>query len=156
MAMTPTEKNQAIGGLIAFIPYLIIAWGYSKFEPQTSMWLALGVLLGLRAVFGVIEFFGGVLAWRLYGRRKAIKGFLNVLEQNAFPRVREYGHDGVGSYLSRIVDDDDAAPKLRQVARELDGVRDRWDDFGMMAGWRMHSASEAALDIHAPRSTATK
>jgi hypothetical protein len=158
MPMTPTEKSQLIGGAIALIPYLLIVWAYTAFiSPETSFWKALGVLVAVRVCFGVVEFAGSVLAWRVYGRRKAIDGFLRVFDEYKFPRAREYRHDEFGTYIHRIVDGAvETSSAVQQAARELDRAYNSWDDLGIFAGWRMHSASDAALDRYAPRSTAAK
>jgi len=37
-----------------------------------TFWTAIGVFLGARMFFGIIECFGGILVWRLYGRKVAV------------------------------------------------------------------------------------
>lgn len=151
--MTSTERSQAIGSLIASIPYALIAWGYTKFDASVSFWIALGVLLGVRLMFAIVELLGSVLAWRLHGRTIAVNNALRLFRENQFP-PRQYRHDDLSSYLFRIKGDGNIGPELRRTAKEFEAVLEIFDNMGILTGWRMRSAAEAALDIYAPRAYA--
>ena len=153
MSMTAAEKSRSIGGLIAVIPYALVAWGYTKLDPETSFWAALGVMIGVRLFFAIIETLGGVLAWRLHGRAIAVNNALRLFRENEFP-ARLYRHDGLSSYLARIVDDDSTSPELRRTAQETERMLGLFEDVGILPGWRLRSATEAALDIYSPREKA--
>lgn len=157
--MTHTEKAQSIAGTIAFIPYLLVAWGISRLYIDLSFLQAIGILLGLRLLFAIIEMIGGVLAWRLYGRRKTIDRVLQILREAAFP-PRFYRHDDFSNYLARIENDPLGAAQeprpvqLTRLARELRQVLELHEQRGVLAGMRMDSAAEAALEQYSPRASA--
>ena len=71
----------------AAIPYGLVTWGYTAFTDGDvqAFWVALGVLLGIRLFFSLIEMLGGVLYWRLYGRRIVLSNALKFLKTNGFP-----------------------------------------------------------------------
>ena len=71
----------------AAIPYGLVTWGYTVFTDGDvqAFWVALGVLLGIRLFFSLIEMLGGVLYWRLYGRRIVLSNALKFLKTNGFP-----------------------------------------------------------------------
>lgn len=150
--MTRGEKTQLIAGAIAFVPYLFIAWGGAKVFDVTFI-KALTWLIGIRLLFSLVETVGGFLAWRTYGRRKAIDGFLHVLRTNSFPK-RAWRYDGFLDYLSGIKDDESARPELRCCARELQTLLGAYENIGILPGTRMHSASEAALELYSPKAEA--
>lgn len=150
--MTRGEKTQLIGGMIAFIPYLVIAWGFTKIT-EVTFWPALGWLLGVRLIFAIVETLGGVLAWRVYGRGKAVDGMLQFLRANKFPK-RRWRYDDFMDYLSSIEKDDASPRELRSSAREMQTLLGLYENVGILPGMRMHSASEAALEIYSPKAEA--
>jgi len=77
-------KWALIMSAFAFIPYLLVAWGYTRIADGSVrvFWIALGLLIGARFFFSVIETVGSILAWRLYGRRLAIDRNLAFLRTN--------------------------------------------------------------------------
>lgn len=151
--MTRGEKTQIIGGAIAFVPYLVLAWGVTKLDEALSFWIALGVLVGIRAFFGIVETVGRVLAWRLHGRGKAIEGILEILRANQFPK-RKFRDDDFLDYLAGVENDDTVRPELRSTAREMHSLIAVSETVGMLAGWRTLSASEAALELYSPKAQA--
>lgn len=62
-------RSQIILTLFAWVPYVLVSWGYAKLS-DGSFWSALGVLVAVRLFFGAIETLGSVLAWRLYGKKE--------------------------------------------------------------------------------------
>jgi hypothetical protein len=152
--MNRAEKRQVFAGWIAFTPYLLVAWGLAEFADDLSFWLALAILLGVRAAFGVIEIFGGVLVWRLYGRSRTIDELVEFFRANKLP-PRTYRSDGIGSYLARIEDPlvdlvEPADVALARRVRELQQMRQIHEHRGVLAGMRINSALEAALERYAP------
>jgi hypothetical protein len=151
--MTKAEKTKIITGLIASVPYVVIAWGYTKFDSDVSFWQALGVLLAVRLVFSIIETLGGMLAWRFYGRAYTVKEFVQILHKSKFPQ-RYYQHDDLLNYLARIEDDLNLDADVRRAAREVGSSLELYESMGILIGLRMHSASEQALEIYSPRDNA--
>lgn len=154
MMMTRGEKTQFIGGAIAFVPYLLIVWGGAHVLEVTLV-KALSWLVGIRLLFTLVETVGGALAWRLNGRRKTIDGFVELLRANNYPK-RTYRDDDFLSYLARIESDEGASAKLLSNAREMQALLGIYENVGILPGMRMHSASDAALDIYSPKAEAPK
>lgn len=141
----------------AAIPYGLVTWGYTALTNGDiqAFWIALGVLLGIRLFFSLIEALGGVLSWRIYGRRIAMGNALKFLKANGFP-PREYGHDNLLDYLARIQDGPEYAPPLRAAAREVERLVTFVEQLGITIGGRTWEVWSAALDVYAPRSQATR
>jgi hypothetical protein len=99
--MTQAEKSQTIGGLIALIPYSLVAWAFTKFDPSVLFWAGLGVLIAIRLGFAIIEIAGGVLASHLHGRAVAVNNDVRLLRENKFP-PRYFRRDDSLSFLSRF------------------------------------------------------
>src|SRR6266851_5065447 len=104
--------NDAKSGLIitlifSFVPYLLVAWGYTKFTSGNAetFWTAMAVLLITRLLFSVIEFLGSILSWRLYGRKQLVDRVVSWLRINNFPK-RYYHHDDFSNYLGRVEEDE--------------------------------------------------
>ena len=148
------NNPQIIMSLFAWVPYVLVSWGYSKLT-HDSFWLALGVLLVIRIFFSIIETLGSVLTWRLYGRAKMVEINLSTLRNNNFPK-RQYAHDDFGSYLSRIENDYEKnyPEQLKAVARQWDQTLVQSESFGILLGMRMHAAAEEALNIYSPKAEA--
>ena len=141
----------------AAIPYGLVTWGYTAFTDGDvqAFWVALGVLLGIRLFFSLIEMLGGVLYWRLYGRRIVMSNALKFLKTNGFP-PREYEHDTLLAYLARIQDGHKYPPTLRAAAAETERLLTFIEGLGIVMGARTWEVWCAALDAHAPRSQATR
>jgi hypothetical protein len=58
------------------------------------------------------------------------------------------------SYLSRIENDYIIDAERRRTAQEIYKLLGMSEGAGIMAGARMHSASEAALEMYSPRANA--
>ena len=143
--------------IFAAIPYVLVTWGYTKLTngDAKAFWVALGILLGIRFFFFTIERLGDALSWRLYRRKIAVDNAFAFLMANAFP-PREYDHDNFGNYLARIQDGPEYAQPLRHTAVEIERVLTFVEQLGILVGERAWAAYEAALDIYAPRSKATR
>ncbi len=148
-------KSGAILFFFSWVPYLLVAGGYSQFVhgDMRAFWPALGTLVAVRFFFIVIEWLGGILTWRLYGKRRVVAKFLEFLRANNYPK-RFYHHDNFLAYLTRIQDDRSFLEPLRMSARQTERELELFEEMGMLLGMRMHSASEAALEIHSPRGEA--
>ena len=142
-------RSEIILALFAWVPYVLVSWGYANFS-EGSFWSALGVLLAVRVFFGIIETLGRVIAWRFYGKKKMIERNLNLLHTNNFPK-RQYAHDDFLSYLSRIEDDDTCPQEIKIAARQWEQVLALFESFGILPGMRMHAAADEALNIYSPK-----
>ena len=89
-------KTHVITFAFAMVPYLLVTWGYTELTngDTKTFWTALGILLGVRVFFSLIETLGSVLSWRLYGKNFMVQKMLEVLRANKFP-MREYSHDNI-------------------------------------------------------------
>lgn len=148
-------RSRIIMVLFAFVPYLLASWGYMVLVDGTSreFWSALGLLVAVRLFFNLIETLGGVLSWRLYGKKYMVDKFLEFLRTSNFPK-REYAHDDFLNYLARIQDGLQYAASLKASAKEIYFLLSTFESMGILLGVRMHSASEAALEVHSPRDKA--
>ena len=137
-------RSHIIMALFAWVPYVLVSWGYAKFS-DGSFWSALGVLLAVRLFFSIIETLGSALAWRLYGRKKMIERNLSLLRANNFPK-RQYAHDDFLSYLTRIETDEIYPQQLKIAAKQWEEVLDFFDSSGILLGMRMYAAADEALN----------
>jgi hypothetical protein len=151
------SKSAIIVLAFATIPYLLVAWGYTALVGGGTIvfWIGLGLLLGARLFFALIEMVGSILAWRLHGRRIMVENFLRFLRTKNFPR-RYYDHDGFTNYLDRVENDDALSPSLRRDAKEWYKLLGIFEDLGIFVGARMHSATEIALETYSPRANAPR
>lgn len=147
-----SAKSGFIIAAFSFIPYLLVSWGYMEIENGGSreFWSCFLVLLGVRAFFSVIETLGSVLMWRLYGRRLTISKLLEFLRSNQFP-AREQDDTDFLHYIDRLADAHGPLTELKATAKEMRAVVVGYETMGILAGMRMHAASDAALDLYSPR-----
>ncbi len=151
-----TNQQRLVIFAFSMVPYLLVSWVYTALTDGESatFWTALGVLMGVRLFFSIIEGIGKVLLWRLYGRNLVVGTAVNIFKTREFPQ-RKYPDDSLGDYLCRIQDDPEYPSRLRQSAAQVEQTLVVMEEFGILVGARMHSAYEAALDIYAPRERAT-
>ena len=64
--------------MFSAVPYVAVAWGYSYFTEggQPAFMRAIDFLVAARVFFALIETLGGILAWRLFYRKKSIANFV--------------------------------------------------------------------------------
>lgn len=148
-------KPQLITAGFSLVPYLLVSWGYAELTDGTrkTLWVAFGVLVGVRLFFGLIETLGSVLSWRLYGKKQMVQKMLGVLQTNKFPK-RFYFHDDILNYLARIEDSEEISHSVKSAAKQLEFLLATFENLGILAGARMYSATEAALEMYSPRSAA--
>jgi hypothetical protein len=79
-----------------------------------------------------------------------VQGFLAVLRANDFP-PRENPHDDFLGYLARLDSDYQPKPDYQRAAKELYTLLASTEAQGIIAGMRMHAASDAALDLYSPK-----
>lgn len=142
-------RSQLIMALFAWVPYVLVSWGYAKLS-DSGFWSVLGVLLAARIFFSVIETLGSILAWRLYGRKMMIERNLSILRANNYPK-RQYAHDDFLNYLSRIEVNDTFPQEIKIAARQWEQVLALFESFGILPGMRMHAAADEALNIYSPK-----
>ena len=138
-------KHALVMFAFSMLPYTLVAWGYAELTDgrSTSFWTALGVLVGVRLFFSIIEGLGKILLWRLYGRKHVVGIAMNLFKANGFPQ-RKYEHDTLLAYLSRIKGDPENPSRLRQSAVQVEQTLVIMEELGILVGARMHSAYEAA------------
>ena len=148
--MKRPELISLITASIAFIPYLLLAWAASKLLSDTGFWQALGWLLGLRLFFGVVEMIGGILAWRVYGRRVSSAIFAQALREGKFPQRYDIYADA-DEYFDQVVADQAQPVDMRVTAGTFIGSIKAYRSVGLLTGLRIGSAWESALEIHSPK-----
>ena len=153
LAMTTVEVRQFIAGMFSLAVYIGVAWAASQFF-EVTFGRVFGALLAARAFFGAIETAAGVLSWRLFGRRATISSLLEVLRANNFPQ-RSHKNDNLSNYLARIEIDAQLPERIRQAAKEFERLLSVSESQGILAGMRMNSAGEAALEAYATRENVT-
>ena len=148
-------RSRIVMSLFAFVPYLIVSWAYMALVSGDSsdFWKALGVLVAVRFFFSVIETLGTVISWRLYGKRVMVNKFVEFLRANNFPK-RKYAHDDFLNYLARFEDEPSCPASVKASAKEIYFLLSTFESMGILLGMRMHSASDAALDVYSPKSEA--
>lgn len=144
---------------LVFSPYLVVSWGYMNLTDgkSNSFWIAMGVLVGIRSAFGVIEFCIGVIRWRLFGQKFAVQVILSVLKSNNFP-MRDQRSYNFSSYLFWITEDYQPKPSPQRAAKEMQDMLlflDEFTGWGLWS-WRLTSAGEKALEIYSPRALVEK
>ena len=129
--------------------------GYSQWVhgDNSELWSAFFVLLLVRLFFSIIETLGSVLTWRMYGKGAMVLKNLELLHENNFHK-RENAHDDLIAYLGRIEHEPEYSPELRAAARQWTAMLLAYEQVGMLLGWRMHAAGDAALKIYSSRSDA--
>jgi len=152
---TNNEKSAIITSGFTITLYFLIAWGYAAFVGGgvKVFLIGLGVLLGARLFFGLLEMIGGIIAWRCYGKRILVEKCLGMLRANRFPQ-RYYAHDDFCNYLARVEDDDDTSASLKRAAGEWYRMLGIIEESGTLRGARAHKATEIALEIYSPRANA--
>lgn len=150
--MTKAEKYQMVGGGVSAAVYAAVAWVGARLL-EVTFWRAFGVLIVLRAFFGFVEMFAGILNWRIFAKRRTVAGFVEVLRANNFP-PRFYQSDDFLSYLARIETDQKLAEQVKRAAKEFHQVLAFFESQGILVGARMHSASELALEAYSPKARA--
>jgi hypothetical protein len=151
--VTESRKSKIIGSLIGLLPYLLVAWASTKFNHSITFWNALGFIAAARLLFGFTDELGGILAWRLHGRRIAVANALKYLRVNKFP-LRYFNHDDFLNYMARVEADDSLEPRSRSAAAVWVRTLALFENMGILIGARMNSASNAALEIYSPRAAA--
>lgn len=145
------DEGFAVFAVIAFssLPYLMLAWALMVITDGDAkdFWLALGVLLVLRMFFSAVEALGGILLWRLYGRRFAVRKTLAVFRTNDFPAA-ELGED-VYAYLYRVQRAPGCSAQLRDRVQELEFDAVKSVGKGWLPGRRARSAMQQALNEYA-------
>lgn len=150
-------KTALMTTLVSSVFYGGIAWGITALIDggrKEFFWTA-GILIAVRMAYSAIEFIVGIIVWRTYGRRIAVKHFVSVMREGKLPK-RVYCTDDTGNYFARIADPHlsyykpgEITPGVQKVAAELDRVlRSVRDQHGMMAEARTWDAMKRAMEIH--------
>jgi hypothetical protein len=144
-------KERVITAALGFVPYVLLAWVISEVGGGLArdFWSVLGVLVAARFFFSVVEFVGGVLAWRVYGKRVTVRRFLSTLQARAFP-PRRFMQDSTDTYLYRISEDPEYSADAKELAREIERALATSENLGLLFGMRLRAAWDAALELHSP------
>lgn len=150
-----------INTICTYLPFTFLVWVLNKLIADNSnFWNIFWALLLVRFGFSVIETIGDLLSWYLYHKKIVVDYMVNYFKAHKFPQ-REYSHDGILGYLSRI-DNNYLDPEeffseaLITKARNVEQDFVKAENAGMIAGWKVSSAYDEALDVYAPRTLATK
>lgn len=148
-------KSGIIVWLLSLVPYVLLSWGYTALIDghARDFWIAMGALFAARLFFGIIEGLGGILVWRLYGKRVMVRKFLTILQQGNFPK-RKYSHYDFGSQIAWMQGNDEFSAELQTAARDWQIMAMMTEQRGILSGMRLHSAAEAAYDIYSPKTLA--
>lgn len=146
--MDRDEKDKAIGSLISLVLYCVVAWIASE-AFGIAFTKTLGAMLAARFFFEIVEGLAGIIDWQLFGKRKTVKGLLDVLRSNQFPqRFDRYGD--FETYLDSIEDDPKCSDTIKQYARDFKSLLLFAEHQGTLARMRMRKAGELALEAYSP------
>ena len=81
------RSNAFLLWLASLLPYVLVAGAWAKVANgrEQGFWFALGALLAARLFFAGIEWFGGIVIWRVYGRRRMIEWLVAAIQH---PKVQ--------------------------------------------------------------------
>jgi len=136
----------------ALVPYIFATWIYTDLTGGDSemFLLALVVLLGVRLFFSTIETLGSILTWRLYGKKLLVQKIVHIFRANNFPK-REYKNEDICNYVTRLREDNETSLSVKTATEQLEFLFVTYENLGVLAGARMYSAAEAALDVYSQR-----
>ena len=163
MSYTHAEEKQmktaAVITLVSSIFYGGISWGITKLIDggRKEFYWIVGILVGARAAYGLLEFIISIIVWRVYLRRITVANFVAIMRENKLPK-RVYCTDSVSSYFERISSpcisdyrEGQITPAIQKVANEMNTLLNTVrDQHGMMAEVRTWDAMKRALEIHSP------
>src|ERR1700729_2942940 len=141
--------NQAVSASIvlalSLIPYAAVSWAYAAFVDGgwPDFWKGFGLLSVVRVFFSVIEGMGGILVWRIYGRRVAVAHWLKFFRENNFP-PKEYASDDFGNYRARLISLYRRPTDVAFLAAEIESLLLSYEQRGILVGMRMNAAVEQA------------
>lgn len=135
--------------VFACVPYVLASWGCAKFS-EVGFWPALGGIVAIRLLFGIVETLGSALAWHLYGKNQMIERNLSMLRSNNYPK-RRFAHDDFLNYLSRLEEDDACPQQIKIAAKQWEQALAFFEGSGILLGMRMHAAADDALNIYSPK-----
>ena len=140
---------------LAIVPYAAVAWVYMSLVNGGAgdFWIALGVVIGVRLCFAVIEGLGAALSWRLYTKKVLVQKFIDHMRLRQLPK-RKFAEEGFTEYVSRLEDDPKQPDSVKRVATEFRMGLEIWETSGIFTGMRMHAAAEAAFDAYSPKAEA--
>jgi hypothetical protein len=142
------DQSASSGILLALslIPYAAVSWAYAAFVDGgwPDFWKCFGLLSVVRVFFSVIEGMGGILVWRIYGRRVAVAHWLKYFRENKFP-PKEYASDDFGNYRARLMSVYKRPVDVPFLASEIDSWLASCEQRGILLGMRMNAAVEEAF-----------
>jgi len=163
MNYTFAEKQQMKTGLVTTLVSSVfyggIACGITIFADggRKEFFWALGILIGMRALYAILEFVIGVIVWRAYGRIRTVANFVAVMREGKLPK-RVYCTDDIVNYFARILEPHTTdygagtiTRDVQKIAADMNNVlKTVRDQHGMIAEIRTWDAMERALEIHSP------
>lgn len=143
--MANTNRGAWINFAFSLLPYFAVAWLFQwASREQGVFWQALGALVALRIFFHGIEWIGGIVAWRLYGRRAAIKEMVQSFRREGYPKRRQEHHDFM-NYVADLEMDETVPKEQRQALRDLHCMTVGVEKVTILAGMRLHDVMDSAL-----------
>lgn len=160
MSYTPqdkqTIKHSAVATVVSGVVYCGIAWGINKLLDggrEEFLW-TLGILMGLRAAYGLADFTAGIITWRVFGRRLLVSSYVALLRECKMPK-RAFCTDDVSNYLGRIIEpgatdyrNGSITPELQRHALEIKIALECQQ--GILVDARKSDAMRRALEIYSP------
>jgi len=133
----------------AWVPYVVLSWICAQLI-DSNFWNVLGVLIAARLFFSTIETIGSIFSWRLYGKKKIVQLYLDILQNSNFPK-REVESDNFLTHLNRIENNDDYSLQLKVAAKHWEQSLFFYENTGILIGMRMNAAADEAFDIYSPK-----
>lgn len=142
-------KEQTRASAVSLALYLMVAWGIASLAGNGSFWIVIGLLLGARFAYGLLEELAVFLAWTLWNRQATVAEFVKVLRTNALPQ-RHYPSEKLLSYVGNVFGNERLTLDQRVSALMIQAAVNSAGQHGIFAGSRALSAGEEALRIYSP------
>ncbi len=166
MGYTTAERRELIAGLISLLVYSVfyagIAWALTSILDggwATFFW-TIGILIGIRCAYALIELIVGIIVWRIYQRKIAIANNVEWMRYHELP-MRAYSTDDARKYFGRIIDFDPwkrdysakvITPELQRLVKEINRYHENVRyEHGALAELRDQDALNRALDVYSPK-----
>jgi hypothetical protein len=117
-------------------------------------WRVFSIVASVRAVYWLWESVGDVLIWRWILRKDLAGNISAYFDEKKFP-PRQFAHDGIRSYLSRITREREVPREVLDAALGCQFLVENAESFvGSSLAARIIDAAERALDAYSPRKLA--
>ena len=98
------EAYARLSLLVLTAPYLLTAWGVSMLtdERKKAFWITIGVVLIIRGIFALTEYWFEEINWRATGKKLLYTRCITLLRTNSFPDPSKTLHHDFLDYLDRL------------------------------------------------------